>query len=174
MWKDSDKLVEKYNCFVDGGAKVPFECPECNSKAVHIYIHSHDSNHCGIWIWCSECGAFAHMSGQTPEWWKNPVFIDGHQLCSEPDYLETKAIEIDEWVNSFSACKRNKSQQNVIVDRFNVRLTTDIQDIPSGTEGVIVIKNDFKTVKVQFISKDGATTNILLDHAELIKSVEIL
>ena len=35
MWKDSDKLVEIYNHFIEGGTKVPYECPECNSEAVH-------------------------------------------------------------------------------------------------------------------------------------------
>ena len=175
MWKDSDKLVEKYNCFVDGGAKVPFECPECNSKAVHIYIHSHDSNHCGIWIWCSECGAFAHMSGQTPTWWKNPVFIDGHQLCSEPDYLETQAIDIDEWVNALVPIKKTKSHQPyVIEDRFNVVIKTDIQGILAGTRGVMVVKNDLKAVKVQFIHEDGQAVDITISQEELLQAVEVI
>lgn len=174
MWHDNDAIVQLYNRFIETTKAFPCECPECKSQSAHVYIHDHGDNRCGVWTWCSDCGAFSHMSAQTPACWKNPVFIDETELCSEPDYLETKAIEIDDWVNSFSACKRSKSQKNVIEDRFNVRLTADIQGIPSGTEGVIVIKNDFKTVTVQFISKDGATTNVLLDHAELIKSVEIL
>ena len=115
------------------------------------------------------------MSGQVPKWWKNPIFIDGHELCAEPDYLEAHAVDIDEWVNSLIPTKKTKSYQPyVIEDRFNVKLTTYIQGISSGTEGVIVVKNDFNTITVQFIGKDGAITDILLDHAELMKAIEIL
>lgn len=174
MWHDNDGIVQIYNSFIKSKRTFPCECPECKSRSVHLYIHDHGDNHCGIWTWCSNCGAFSHMSAQTPRWWKNPVFIDENKLCSEPDYLDTKSFEIDEWVNRFYTCKRSKPQPNVIEDRFNVKLTADIQGIPSGTEGVIVVKNDFTTITVQFIGKDGAITNILLDHAELMKAVEIL
>lgn len=174
MWHDNDGIVQIYNGFIESKQTFPCECPECKSQSVHLYIHDHGDNRCGVWTWCSNCGAFSHMSDQTPSWWKNPVFIDENELCSEPDYLETKFLEIDEWVNSFYTCKRSKPQQSVLEARFNVKLTTDIQGIPSGTEGVMVIKNDFKTVAIQFTSKDGETTNILLDRTELIKSVEIL
>ena len=102
------------------------------------------------------------------------MFIDENELCSEPDYLDIKSLEIDEWVNDFNSCKRSKHQLDVIEDRFNVKLTTDIQGIPSGTEGIIVVKNDFNTITVQFVGKDGAITDILLDHAELMKAIEIL
>ena len=174
MWHDNDKMVAVYNNITEDINKFPCECPACNCNSVHVYIHDHGDGHCGIWAWCSECGAFSHMSGQTPTWWKNPVFINEYELCSEPDYLDTKSLEIDEWVNGFNSCKRSKPQPNVIEDRFNVKLTTDIQGISSGTEGVIVVKNDFNTITVQFIRKDGVTTDILLDHAKLMKAVEIL
>ena len=174
MWHNNDGLIQTYNRFIENKEVFPCECPECKNQSVHIYVHSHENNHCGVWVWCSKCCAFSHMSAQTPSWWKNPVFIDENELCSEPDYLEENSDEIDEWVNSFKSCKRSKMQQNVIEDCFNVRLKTDIQGIPSGAEGTIVIKNDFKTVTVQFISKDGEITEILLNHVELIKSVEIL
>ena len=155
MWKDSDKLVEIYNHFIEGGTKVPYECPECNSEAVHVYLHSHDSTHCGVWLWCSRCGAFAHMSGQVPKWWKNPIFIDGHELCAEPDYLEAHAVDIDEWVNSLIPTKKTKSYQPyVIEDRFNVIIKNDIQGILAGTRGVMVVKNDLETVKIQFVYED--------------------
>ena len=175
MWKDSDKLVEAYSCFMEGGTKTPFECPECNRKAVHVYIHLHDSNHCGIWIWCSECGAFAHMSGQAPTWWKNPVFIDGHRLCSEPDYLETQAVKIDGWVNSLVPIEKRKPHQPyVLEDRFNVVIKTDIQGILAGTRGAMVVKNDLKAVKIQFVYEDGQAVDITVSQEKWLQAVEVL
>ena len=175
MWKDSDKLVEIYNHFIEGGTKVPYECPECNSKAVHVYLHSHDSTHCGVWLWCSRCGAFAHMSGQVPKWWKNPIFIDGHELCAEPDYLEAHAVDIDEWVNSLIPTKKTKSYQPyVIEDRFNVIIKNDIQGILAGTRGVMVVKNDLETVKIQFVYEDRQVVDITISQEELLQAVEVL
>ena len=96
MWHDHDKIIEIYNKLSQGDARFPCECPNCRHKTTHIYIHAHNRDHCGIWIWCSECGAYAHMSGHTPTWWENPIFVDSYNLCSEPDYLETKTTEIDD------------------------------------------------------------------------------
>ena len=174
MWHDNDGIVQIYNTFIESKMAFPCECPECKSKSAHIYIHNHNDNRCGVWTWCSECGGYSHMSAQTPDWWKNPDFIDGEKLCSEPDYLETRATDIDEWVNDFNTCKKSKPRHTVIQDRFNVKLKTDIQGIPAGTKGVIVVKNDLKTITVQFICEGGAIIDILLPHDELLNVLEIL
>ena len=175
MWHDNDKIVEVYNRTTEGINKFPCECPACNCNSVHVYIHDHCDGHCGIWAWCSECGAFSHMSGQTPTWWKNPIFIDGHELCAEPDYLEAHAVNIDEWVNSLIPTKKTKSYQSyVIEDRFNVIIKNDIQGILAGTRGVMVVKNDLKTVKIQFVYEDGQVSDITLSQEELLQAVEVI
>ena len=115
------------------------------------------------------------MSGQTPTWWKKPVFINEHELCSEPDYLETQAIDIDEWVNSHVPIKKTKSHQPYVVeDRFNVVIKTDIQGILAGTRGVMVVKNDLKAVKVQFIHEDGQAVDITISQEELLQATKML
>ena len=115
------------------------------------------------------------MSGQTPKRWENPAFIDKSELCSEPDYLETKAAEIDGWVNTLIPNKKTKAESPfVIEDRFNAKLKTEMQGIPAGTEGVIVVKNDFKTVTVQFIYEEGKVIELLLSQEELLQAVEVL
>lgn len=175
MWHNNDKITEIYNSFIEGGMKFPCECPACKSESAHVYIHSHDAHHCGIWVWCSKCGAYSHMSGQTPKRWENPAFIDKSELCSEPDYLETKAAEIDGWVNTLIPNKKTKAESPfVIEDRFNAKLKTEMQGIPAGTEGVIVVKNDFKTVTVQFIYEEGKVIELLLSQEELLQAVEVL
>ena len=175
MWHDNDKMVAIYNNITEDINKFPCECPECNSEAVHVYLHSHDSIHCGVWLWCSRCGAFAHMSGQVPKWWKNPIFINGHELCAEPDYLETHAVDIDEWVNSLIPTKKTKSYKPyVIEDRFNVIIKKDIQGILAGTRGVMVVKNDLETVKIQFVYEDRQVVDITISQEELLQAVEVL
>lgn len=175
MWHDNGRMVEIYSRISEEIDKIPCECPMCNCNTVHVYIQDHGNSHCGIWVWCSKCGAFSHMSGQTPNWWKNPVFIDDSELCSEPDYLDTKSTEIDEWVNTLVSNKKIKSQQPfVIEDRFNVITKKDIQGILVGTRGVIVVKNDFKEVKIQLICEDGQVIDIMLSQEELLQAVEVL
>ena len=175
MWKDEkDNMLDILDEIEKGQAKFPTVCPNCGSNSTHIYIQDHGDKHCGVWIWCSECGAYAHMSGQTPNWWKNPVFIDENELCSEPDYLDGKFIEIDEWVNNLVLGKKIKGTQNIIEDRFKVRLKIDIQELTAGTEGVLVIKNNFKTMQFQFICDCGKVVDIMLSKEELLQAVEIL
>ena len=169
--ENREKIIEIYNDLSKNN-KFPSECPNCKSESAHIYFHSHKVNHCGVWVWCSKCGAFAHMSSYTPNWWKNPVFINEDELCSEPTYLESKATEIDEWVNSLDVGKNIK--QSFIEDHFNVKLKVDIQGIPAGTKGVLVIKNNLEHTIVQFVYNSGETVDFSLPHEELLKSVEIL
>ena len=173
MWLDNEKIIEIYNK-LNGNNKFPSECPNCKSESAHIYFHSHKENRCGVWVWCSECGAFAHMSSYTPSWWKNPVFINEDELCSEPTYLESKAVDIDKWVNKLISDKTSENQSALIEDRFNVKFKIDIQGIPSGTVGVLVVKNDFKTTITQFVRKNGETVEISLSNEELLKAVEVL
>ena len=101
MWNDSnDRIMEIYDCIEDPKNKFPTTCPVCGKKAGHIYMHRHDAHHGGIWLWCSECQFFAHMSGIIPEWWQNLSSLDEVYLEAEPSYLDNRAKEIDEWVNT--------------------------------------------------------------------------
>ena len=67
-----------------------------------------------------------------------------------------------------------KGTQYVIEDRFNVRLKIDIQELSAGTEGVLVIKNNFKTMQFQFVCDCGKVFDIMLSKEELVQAVEIL
>ena len=175
MWHDHDKIIEIYNKLSQGDARFPCECPNCKHKTTHIYIHAHNRDHCGIWIWCSECGAYAHMSGHTPTWWENPIFVDSYNLCSEPDYLETKTTEIDEWVNSLIPHQKSCSRQALVIeDRYRVKLKTDIQGVLAGSEGILVVKNNLETTAVQFICDGGEVIDLLLSNEELLQAVEVL
>ena len=174
MWIDNEKIIEIYNKLNDKNIKFPCECPNCKRNTSHLYIHKHNERHCGIWLWCSECGAFAHLSGTTPNWWKTPEFIDKNELCSDPSYLERKVVEIDEWVNSIVSSKTSDTQTTFIEDRFNVKFKIDIYGIQMGTEGVLVVKNDLETTKVEFVYKSGEIVDILLSYEELLNAIEIL
>ena len=100
MWNDSDdKIMQIYDTACERSSLFPVKCPVCGTETAHIYIHRHDENHGGIWLWCSHCHAYTHMSGIIPDWWSNPVFIDGNELESDPILLDKVASKIDEWVN---------------------------------------------------------------------------
>ena len=175
MWKDNDKIVQVLNGLSDENTPFPRKCPECRGNSAHIYIHDHGNDHCGMWVWCSECGAFAHMSAQTPKWWKNPAFIDGEMLCSEPDYLEAKADDIDKWGSALLQSKETSSARPFsIEDRFNVKVKKDIQGIPTGTQGVLVIKNDLCVARIRFIYEDGNSVELFLSQEELLEAIEVL
>ena len=101
MWNDSnDTIMEIYDEACEGRTIFPSNCPICQNKQAHLYMHRHDSRHGGVWMWCSSCKAYAHMSGIIPDWWQNPDFIDGTVLDSEPTFLDTITPLIDPWVNN--------------------------------------------------------------------------
>lgn len=108
MWNDSnDKIMEIMDC-VDGKESLfPTRCPICGEKAGHLCIHRYDEHHGGIWVWCSRCFSFAHMSGIIPEWWENIPDIEAAQLEADPQYLDERHNAIDEWVNDLLR-NRNK------------------------------------------------------------------
>lgn len=174
MWKDNENIIEVYNRLDEGKTGFPCKCPNCKRQSVHIYFHKYKENRCGIWVWCSKCGAFAHMSGYAPNWWKNPDFIDENELCADPRYLELKAKDIDNWVNSLAPTASIENHDTFIEDRFNAKLKIDIQGIPAGTEGVLVVKNNLKTTSVRFICKTGKIVELFLSREELLQAVEIL
>ena len=100
MWHDSDDTI--MNIFDDacaGKTKFPSDCPICKGRQAHIYMHRHNPRHGGIWMWCSSCRAYAHMSGIIPDWWENPGFTDEALLEGEPSVLDDMAVQIDRWVN---------------------------------------------------------------------------
>lgn len=175
MWTDNDKIMTLFDKANTGETKFPCECPVCQKQSAHIYIHRHNDRHCGVWTWCSECRASSHMSGNTPAWWENPDFVDSSKLCSEPTYLDKMADGIDEWVNQISPKDNAESiAPFVMEDRFNVRLKEDLQGIPAGETGVIVVKNDFKTLTVEFITNDGLTIAIHESSTRLTEIVEVV
>ncbi len=115
------------------------------------------------------------MSGKTPGWWENPDFIDQTQLCADPEYLDQVKDEIDEWVNSIEPEENTESVEPFTMEnRFDVILKENLQGIPAGTKGVIVIKDDFKKIKIEFICPDGKIISVNEDPDRLIEIVEIL
>jgi len=175
MWNDNDKIIEIFDTSEDGKTVFPCVCPVCNSHSAHVYFHKHNDRHCGIWTWCSNCGASSHMSGNTPKWWKNPDFIDPTQLCAEPDYLEQLKDRIDEWVNMIAPKDPVKVRKPFVMEnRFDVILRNEFYGMPAGTSGVIVIKDDFKTMTIDFIDSNGKKINMHETPEDLEKNVEII
>lgn len=101
MWKDdNDKIMELYDGLLSRNMEFPSVCPVCGEKEGHVHVHAYDELHGGIWMWCSACRSYAHMSGIIPTWWKNSVITTEDDLISEPTYLEEKKEDIDRWVNN--------------------------------------------------------------------------
>ena len=175
MWNDNDKIMKIFEKAIEGGVRFPCQCPVCQNLSAHIYIHRHDDKHCGIWTWCSKCGAKSHMSGKTPTWWLNPDFVDATQLCANPSNLDEIAEKIDEWVNSLIPTEKTKSVTPFVMeDRFNVVLKEELQGMSVGTAGTIVIRDDFKKVKIDFIGTDGKTISIHESPEKLPQFVEVI
>ena len=76
----------------------PAECPVCKEQCAHICMHRYDDKHGGVWLWCSNCKSFMHMSGIIPDWWKNCEAVDRGQLEASPEYLDSMVDIIDPWV----------------------------------------------------------------------------
>jgi len=175
MWNDNDKIIEIFSKVNDNQIVCPCVCPICHSQTGHVYIHKHNDRHCGIWTWCSNCKASSHLSGKAPIWWENPDFIDSAKLCADPEYLDQLKDKIDEWVNTITPKEHTKTIKPFIMEnRFNVVLKEELQGIPAGTTGVLVIKDDFKTQTIVFINTTGKVININCPHEDLLKIVEVI
>ena len=175
MWNDNDKIMEIYDKTNNGETHFPCQCPVCKKQSAHIYIHRHDDNHCGVWTWCNECCASAHMSGETPTWWANPGFVDATKLCSDPSYLNEMAEKIDNWTNSLIPEEVPKTKLPFVMEnRFDVVFKEAIQGIPAGATGTIVIQDDFRTVKINFIDANGKTICINETPEKLIQIVKVV
>jgi len=175
MWNDNDKIMDIFDKVNEDGIKFPCQCPICHHHSAHVYIHRHNDKHCGIWTWCNRCGASAHMSGETPSWWVNPDFVDSAQLCAEPSYLNKMADKIDEWINSLVPTENTISTSPFVMEnKFDVILKQELQGLPIGTAGVIVIRDDFKTLKIDFIGADGKTLRINEPPEKLPQIVEVV
>ena len=175
MWNDNDIIMGIFDKANEGGMQFPCQCPVCQRHSAHVYIHRHNDKHCGIWTWCNECGASAHLSGQTPSWWVNPDFVDADQLCSDPSYLDEMADKIDKWVNSLVPTKSTVSAVPFVMEnRFDVVIKEELQGIPVGTAGTIVIQDSFKTMKIDFIGTDGKTVSIHESPERILQVVEVV
>ncbi len=153
----------------------PCQCPVCQKQSAHVYIHRHNDKHSGIWTWCNECGASAHLSGQTPSWWVNPDFVDADKLCSDPSYLDETSDQIDKWVNSLVPAKSTEATSPFVMkNRFDVILKEDLQGIPAGTTGTIVVEDDFRTMTIDFIGTDGKAIRIHETPERLLQVVEVV
>ena len=101
MWNDgNDKIMEIMDRLDDKDSVFPIQCPVCGKKDGHLCIHRYDEHHGGIWIWCSKCGSYSHMSGIIPDWWENMPGIEEGKLEAEPQYLDERNRAIDHWFNN--------------------------------------------------------------------------
>ena len=175
MWNDNDRILSIFRNVEDGKSVYPCECPVCNTRNAHIYIHKHNDRHCGMWAWCSNCGAFSHTSGTAPKWWKNPDFVDSSRLCGEPQYLDQMKESLDDWINAIIPKEVTKSSKPFIMEnRFEVILEEDLQGIPAGTSGTIIVKDDFKTMTIDFIAVGGKRIRIHEEPDSLLKKVKVI
>lgn len=82
-------------------SEFPVRCPACKGESAHLYMHVHNvkTRRGGLWIWCSECHAFAHGSVYVPNDWGNCPEVEADKLCAIPEYLEEIKEVIDKHVN---------------------------------------------------------------------------
>ena len=174
MWNDNnDVIMEIYDSVINEKNVLPCECPICHKKSVHVYMHRHDERHGSIWVWCEECKSYVHMSSIIPNWWENPDFIDEEQLCSEPEYLNSKAKEIDRWINKLIATSENDANvPQMTEERFSVKLKSGYQDIPAGAKGTLIIQNGVKSPNIIFIDNKGTSYEIQSTPTELLELFE--
>ena len=45
MWNDNDRILSIFRNVEDGKSVYPCECPVCNTRNAHIYIHKHNDRH---------------------------------------------------------------------------------------------------------------------------------
>ena len=115
------------------------------------------------------------MSDESPKWWKNPDFIDINQLCSEPEYLDTISDKIDAWVNDIMPNEKTVSEKPLIMEnKFKVKLLADYQNIPAGTCGTLVIKDDFKKITIDFVNAEGKKTNLKIQPEKVTSIFEVI
>ena len=107
MWNDgNDRIMEIMNRLDDSESVFPVQCPVCGEKAGHIFMHRYNERRGGIWIWCSACRSFSHMSGILPDWWENMHGIEKSRLEAVPRYPDERNNDIDEWVNTLLKHRR--------------------------------------------------------------------
>ena len=100
MWKDDNsKIQQLWEQFLNKTDRYPCNCPICERKSAHIYMHRQQGKKGAAWMWCSECCHCCHGTMMIPEWWDDDTFIDVYKTASHPDYLETQKVEIDCYVN---------------------------------------------------------------------------
>lgn len=175
MWNNNDKIMSVFDMDNNGNAHFPFTCPICNKENVHIYIHNHDDKHCGIWVWCSSCHSYSHMSGELPKWWKNPDFVDADKLCSEPEYLETISDKIDIWVNNIMLNEKIFPEKSLVMEnKFKVKLLVNYQDIPAGVIGTLIVKDDFRKITISFVNSKGEIINLKIQPEKVASVFEVI
>lgn len=138
MWHDDEynKIDKIFDRAILDATSFPVICPCCGSASGHVYMNKHKEFRGGIWTWCSECKSYVHMDSWIPIWWHDAPFIDEHELCGIPDYLDSMSREIDEWVN-----KLLKSEEAVFIRK---RVEEDKENVVCEICGTEMIPLDDK------------------------------
>jgi hypothetical protein len=66
------------------------------------------------------------------------------------------------------------SKPFIMENRFEVILEEDLQGIPAGTSGTIIVKDDFKTMTIDFIAVGGKRIRIHEEPDSLLKKVKVI
>ena len=82
---------------------------------------------------------------------------------------------LDDWINAIIPKEVTKSSKPFIMEnRFEVILEEDLQGIPAGTSGTIIVKDDFKTMTIDFIAVGGKRIRIHEEPDSLLKKVKVI
>ncbi len=100
-WNESDEMLTIAEAFWKGKPVFPMKCPVCSAPSGHVYMNRYaDTDRGGMWVWCSECRAYVHVSSTIPVWWKNLTDVNQKNLCAgNAEELEQHAMAIDQMVN---------------------------------------------------------------------------
>lgn len=82
---------------------------------------------------------------------------------------------LDDWINAIIPKEVTKfSKPFIMENRFEVILEEDLKGIPAGTSGTIIVKDDFKTMTIDFIAVGGKRIRIHEEPDSLLKKVKVI
>lgn len=69
----------------------------CDASSIHVYGHKYSERRGSAWVWCSKCGAFAHIDGiPIDSNWKNSAKVEFSKLTGIPFYLRSIQEDVDQ------------------------------------------------------------------------------
>ena len=105
LWHDEYELLSNVAIVALSSKEMP-NATCCNNPEIHIHAHSigfwKQRGRGSAWIWCSNCGAYAHLDGvPIDKSWRNNSSVDFEQVTAVPKYLETVKGSVDKHLIEF-------------------------------------------------------------------------